>query len=159
MAAAGGVRLVPMTPERFVTWQAYSVAAYADENVKSGRWSEDEALSRSEADFQGLLPRGLETPGHRLWSVVDSADEEVGILWIATDRRPSHAFIYDIEMNPDRRGEGLGTATLLAFEEWCRENGITSIGLHVFGHNEGAWRLYKRMGYVETNVNMEKRLS
>ena len=43
-------------------------------------------------------------------------------------------------------------------EDWCRSNGFTSIGLHVFGHNTGAWQLYKRMGYVETNVSMEKQL-
>jgi RimJ/RimL family protein N-acetyltransferase len=147
-----------MSPERYVTWHAYAVAGYAEENVKSGRWTEDEALSKSEADFQALLPDGLDTAGHELWSVVDTAGDEVGILWIATDRRPAYAFIYDIEMNPDRRGEGFGTAALLALDDWCRSNGITTIGLHVFGHNQGAWRLYQRMGYVETSVQMEKHL-
>jgi len=158
MVGAPRVELAPMSPERYVTWRAYSVAGYAEENVKSGRWTGDEAPSRSEADFSALLPDGLDTAGHELWSVVDTAGDEVGILWVATDRRPGHAFIYDIEMNPDRRGEGFGTATLLALEDWCRANGIDSIGLHVFGHNQAAWRLYKRMGYVETNVQMEKQL-
>lgn len=152
------VALVPMSPERYVTWRAYSVAAYAEENVRSGRWTEDDALSRSEAEFQTLLPDGPDTAGHELWSVVDSAGDEVGILWVATDRKPHGAFIFDIEINPGRRGEGFGTAALLALEDWCRANDISTIGLHVFGHNQGAWRLYKRMGYVETNVNMEKQL-
>jgi GNAT superfamily N-acetyltransferase len=152
------VSLVPMPPERYVTWHAYTVAGYAEENVKSGRWTEDEALSKSEADFQALLPDGPATAGHELWSVVDTDGDEVGVLWVATDRRPGYAFIYDIEMNPDRRGEGFGTAALLALEDWCRDNGITTIGLHVFGHNQGAWRLYQRMGYVETSVQMEKHL-
>ena len=154
----GTVSLVPMSPERYVTWHAYSVAQYAEENVRSGRWTEDEALSKSQADFDSLLPDGLDSAGHVLWSVVDTAGDEVGILWVATDRRPGHAFIYDIEMNPDRRGQGFGTAALLALEDWCRGEGITTIGLHVFGHNSGAWELYKRMGYVETSVQMEKRL-
>lgn len=146
-----------MSPERYVTWRAYSVAGYAEENVKSGRWTEDEALSKSEADFNALLPNGLDTTGHELWSVVDTAGDEAGVLWVATDRRPGYAFIYDIEMNPDRRGGGFGTATLLALDDWCRANGISSIGLHVFGHNQGA-RLYRRLGYVETSVQMEKHL-
>lgn len=152
------VTLVPMSPERYLTWRAYSVASYAEENVKSGRWTEDEALARSQADFNELLPQGAETPGHYLWSVIDTAGDEAGILWVATDRRPNHAYIYDIEMNPDRRGQGLGTATLAALDDWCRANGISTIGLHVFGHNKGAWQLYKRVGYVETSVQMEKRL-
>jgi RimJ/RimL family protein N-acetyltransferase len=61
-------------------------------------------------------------------------------------------------MDPAHRGAGYGTAALLALEDWCRANGFDSIGLHVFGHNEGAWRLYKRLGYTETSVQMEKRL-
>ena len=152
------VSLAPMPPERYVTWHAYSVAGYAEENVKAGHWTEEEALAKAEADFNSLLPAGLDTAGHELWSVIDSTGDEVGILWIATNRRPGHAFIYDIEMNPGRRGEGFGSATLLALEDWCRANGISTIGLHVFGHNEGAWRLYKRMGYRETSIQMEKRL-
>jgi RimJ/RimL family protein N-acetyltransferase len=56
------------------------------------------------------------------------------------------------------RGQGLGTAALAALEEWARARGITTIGLHVFGDNEGAWRLYRRLGYIETSVQMEKRL-
>lgn len=152
------VSLVPMSPERFVTWRVYSVASYAQENVKSGRWTRDEALSRSEADFKSLLPDGLDTAGHYLWSVMDAAGDDAGILWVSTDRRPGYAYIYDIEMNPDRRGQGLGTATLAALDDWCRANEINTIGLHVFGHNQGAWQLYKRMGYVETSVQMEKHL-
>jgi GNAT superfamily N-acetyltransferase len=149
-----------MSPERYVTWHAYSVAGYAEENVRSGRWTQDEALANSEADFKSLLPNGLDTAGHWLWSVQDSMGDgdEVGILWVATDRRPGHAFIYDIEMDPAQRGKGYGSATLLALEGWCREHDITTIGLHVFGHNTGAWQLYKRMGYIETSVQMEKHL-
>ena len=53
-----------MSAERYVTWHAYSVAGYAEENVKSGRWTEDEALSKSEADFKALLPDGLDSAGN-----------------------------------------------------------------------------------------------
>ena len=152
------VSLVPMSVERYVTWHAYSVAAYAEENVKSGRWTEDEALAESQKQFDELLPDGPDSAGNQLWSVVDADGDEVGILWVATDRRPNYAFIYDIEMNPDRRGQGFGTAALEALDDWCRGQGITTIGLHVFGHNRGAWQLYQRMGYVETSVQMEKHL-
>jgi RimJ/RimL family protein N-acetyltransferase len=146
-----------MTPERYVTWRAVAIAGYADENVRAGHWQPEQALSLSEAQFNELLTDGLDTPGQWLWSVVAESGEEVGILWVAR-RREGRAFIYDIEMNPAHRGAGYGTAALLALEDWCRANGFGSIGLHVFGHNEGAWRLYKRLGYIETSVQMEKQL-
>ena len=151
------VSLVPMSQERYVTWRAYSVAGYADENVRAGHWQPEQALSLSEGQFSQLLPDGLATPGHWLWSVIADSGDEVGILWVAR-RREGQAFIYDIEMDPAQRGAGYGTAAMLALEEWCRENGFSVIGLHVFGHNEGAWRLYKRLGYKETSVQMEKHL-
>ena len=146
-----------MSPERYATWRAHAVADYAAENAKAGHWEPEQALAQSEAQFNELLPNGLDTDGHWLWSVVAESGDEVGMLWIAR-RREGHAFIFDIEMNADRRGEGFGTAAMVALEDWCGANGFGSIGLHVFGHNEGAWRLYKRLGYVETSVQMEKQL-
>jgi RimJ/RimL family protein N-acetyltransferase len=152
------VHLVPMGESDYVPWRERAIREYAADNVRSGRWTQTEALARSAAQFDEMLADGPNTTGHYLWTVRDAAGGDVGILWVATDRRPGHVFIYDIEIDESRRGGGLGTATLAALEHWCRANGISSIGLHVFGHNEGAWRLYRRMGYVETNINMEKRL-
>jgi GNAT superfamily N-acetyltransferase len=152
------VRLEPMTPATYEEWRDRSITGYAAENVRSGRWTADEALAEATQQFLELLPDGIATARQFLWTVGAEDGSDVGILWVGTERRPGQAFIYDIEMAESRRGEGFGTATLLALEDWCRANGISSVGLHVFGHNEGAWRLYKRMGYSETSVQMEKRL-
>lgn len=148
-----------MTDEEYSAWLARTIPEYAAENVATGRWTEEESLAKSEREFDDLLPGGRSTPGHELWTVRDGNGADVGILWVAhLERRPGHAFIYDIWIAPERRGEGFGSGALAALEEWARDNGITSIGLHVFGHNEGARRLYRRLGYVETNVQMEKQL-
>jgi GNAT superfamily N-acetyltransferase len=147
-----------MTDAAYTAWRDQSVREYAAEHVKSGGWTAEEAPAKAEAQFAQILPEGSATPGQFLWTVRDSAGDDVGILWVGTERRRGHAFIYDIEMAGDRRGQGLGTAAMLALEQWARSNGIATIGLHVFGHNTGAWQLYKRLGYVETSVQMEKRL-
>ncbi len=152
------IELVPMSGEEFDAWRDHSIREYAADHVRSGNWSEEESIGRATAEFATLLPNGAQSPNHYVWSVRDTRGESVGILWVATDRLPGQAFIYDIEMVEQRRGEGFGTAALLALDAWAREHGITSILLHVFAHNTGAWQLYKRLGYVETNVNMEKRL-
>src|SRR5690348_62613 len=117
-----------MTPERYVTWRAFSVAGYAEDNVKSGRWSEAEALAQSEAAFEHYLPQGLDTSNHVLWSVIDSSGDDVGMLWLGLDRQPGMGFIYDIEINPERQRQGYGTAALLALDDWCRANGVSAIG-------------------------------
>jgi ribosomal protein S18 acetylase RimI-like enzyme len=152
------VELIPMSDDAYLKWRDHSVREYAAENVKSGRWTSEEALSKAESQFQQLLPDGPATTGQFLWTIRDAASADVGILWVGTEQRPGHAFIYDIEIADERRGEGLGTAAMLALEEWARARGFATIGLHVFGHNVGAWQLYKRLGYTETNIQMEKRL-
>lgn len=147
-----------MTEAAYLAWRDKGVREYAAEHVKSGGWTAEEAPAKAEAQFVQILPRGLATPGQFLWTVRDAHGADAGILWVGTEHRPGHAFIYDIEIADDRRGQGLGSAAMLALEDWARSNGIATIGLHVFGHNTGAWQLYKRLGYVETNVQMEKRL-
>lgn len=152
------IDLVPLTDAEFAAWRERAVIEYAAEHVRTGHWAEADAIERSADEFNRLLPDGARTAGHFLWTIRPTDGQPVGVLWVDTQRRPSQAFIYDIEISDDQRGAGYGTAALLALEHWARARGITSIGLHVFGHNTGAWRLYRRLGYVETNVNMEKRL-
>lgn len=153
------VHLEPISEAAYLAWRERVVADYAADQITSGRWTADDALARSLQQIDELLPSGRATPGHELWTIRDTAGADVGVLWLATQTgRPGHAFIYDIEIEKERRGQGLGRATLEALDEWARANGISSIGLHVFGHNAVARHLYRSVGYVETNVQMEKRL-
>jgi len=152
------VRLDPMSEADYRSWRERAVAAYAADHVAAGNWTAEESLARSEAEFRQYLPEGLSSPGQYLWTVRADDGSGVGILWVGTQRRPGQAFIYDIEIDDSRRGQGFGKAAMLALEDWARSNGIASIALHVFGHNETARRLYRGLGYVETNVNMQKDL-
>jgi ribosomal protein S18 acetylase RimI-like enzyme len=56
------------------------------------------------------------------------------------------------------RGRGYGRAAPEALEPLAISLGYGSIGLHVFGDNEVARRLYRSAGYAETDVSMLKRL-
>jgi ribosomal protein S18 acetylase RimI-like enzyme len=47
---------------------------------------------------------------------------------------------------------------LAELENVAREKGVEKIGLHVFGHNAAARALYQKVGYIETNVNMSKKI-
>ena len=73
-------------------------------------------------------------------------------------RREGAAFIWDIAIVAEYRGRGYGRAALQALEPLVRELGYDSIGLHVFGDNEVARQLYRSVGYMETDVSMQKRL-
>lgn len=161
MTARSGAtaRLVPMTPEIYEAWVGRTIVEYAAGHVDAGNWTAEEAPARAKAQFDELLPNGLGTEGQHLWSIRDEEDRHVGILWVGPwIRRTDAVFIYDIAIEPEARGHGLGQAALEALHEWARQQGYARVGLHVFGSNDVARRLYLRTGYVETDVQMEKRL-
>lgn len=155
------VRLLPITDAAYQDYVAVSVKEYAEDHIRDGQWSPAEALEKSANELAQLLPDGVKTPNHYLFTVVDADSQPIGMVWYMVRSRPqgTDAFIYDIRMHENARGQGYGTATLKAVEEDATLRGATSISLHVFGHNEGAFRLYQRVGYRVTNINMTKELS
>ena len=155
------VELRPMTKAEFADYRAYAARNYADEKVRAGNWSAEEATRLAEETLDMLLPEGVATPEHHLFTIEGDDGTPVGRLWLAerieanADR---HAFVYEILIFNDYRRQGYGRAAMAAAEAKARELGLDKIKLHVFGHNTAARALYADLGYAETNVMMEKRL-
>ncbi len=57
------------------------------------------------------------------------------------------------------RSHGLGTLMAEAFNSWCRKKGIGHVSIMVSAKNKRAARLYRRMGYREYNIILEKKLA
>lgn len=155
------VQLVPMIEEAFHAFLAQAVPDYADEHIRSGDWSADDAVERSAAEFHSLLPDGITTPGHYLFTIYDPALQQgVGMLWFA-ERGPEGnrtAFVYNLWIDEPFRRRGYATQAFLAMEPYARALGLNAIALHVFGHNQAAQALYAKLGYCVTNVMMKKTL-
>lgn len=155
------IHLVPMTETDFQIYYDQAVAEYAEEHIKSGSWSEEEAYENSKRQYQDLLPDGVATPNQYLYTLTDATTQTpVGILWFALQSQAGQktAFIYDIAIDPAFRRKGYATQALTALEEKVRSDGVQQVRLHVFGHNQGAQALYERLGYVATNILMAKSL-
>jgi ribosomal protein S18 acetylase RimI-like enzyme len=153
--------LVPMSIEAYAHYVEVAVSAYAKDNVKSGRWPEEGALVRSQADFDSSLPQGLETPNNYLFEIkTTETGPPVGVLWFAIEEKHGHrsAFVYDIEIKPEFRRQGHASTAFNAMEVIVRELGVADIGLHVFAHNPNAQALYNRLGYKVRSINMLKNL-
>lgn len=146
--AAPEVTVLPMTPERFTSFAAASEAAFADDLVASGRYSPEDAAVESHRQMVQELPDGIASAGQELF-VAEVDGVEVGVLWLGMRTRGGrpHAFVLDIEVGAEHRRRGYGRAMMLAAEREAVRLGAESIGLHVFGFNAAAIRLYESLGY------------
>jgi ribosomal protein S18 acetylase RimI-like enzyme len=155
------ISLIPMTESDFQRYCERAVAEYAEEHVRSGRWSEEEAYEQARRQYQELLPQGVATPNHFLYTLTDASSQTaVGMLWFALQPQAGKqiAFIYDVAIEPAFRRKGYATQAFEALEQQVRAHGAQQIRLHVFGHNHQARALYEKLGFVATNIMMAKSL-
>ena len=151
--------LTPMPPPSFARYRDSAAKGYADDNVAAGRWPEAGALQRSYDDFDESLPQGLDTPDNYIFEIRDEVTNTiVGEIWFAIVVKNGirSAFVYDLEVHPEFRRQGHARAAFIALEPLVESLGLSSIGLHVFGHNPVAQALYSSLGYGVTGINMRK---
>ncbi len=104
--------------------------------LASPRGAETEAEPEAEA----------ETVGGYLYGRMEGRD------WnLLLDR---HAALHDIVVEPEARGHGVGEALVSRFLEIARERGLPRAVLHSASPNLGAQKLFARLGFRPTMVEM-----
>jgi ribosomal protein S18 acetylase RimI-like enzyme len=153
------VRLRPIRAGEFPAFAAASRDGYAEGIELHGGQTHEAAQRKADEDMAAVLPRGLETPGHRIFAL-EADGVVVGRLWLAERDSVGRKvlYIYDISIEPQHQGHGYGRAAMTLAEGVARELGLARIELNVFGGNEVARGLYRSLGYVETAVHMGKDL-
>lgn len=85
-------------------------------------------------------------------------DHPIGViyLWLEDaeepelrEHLPGTPILTHLEIHPDHRGGGAGTALIQAAERRLRMLGFKQVALAVEIDNDGAARLYKRLGYED----------
>jgi RimJ/RimL family protein N-acetyltransferase len=152
------IRLVPMTASEYDSFMENLIREYAADHVRTGQWTAEEGPAKAREETRELLPEGVATPNHYLFTIVgDPTGEKLGAIWLAVE--PRGGFIYDLLILEPYRRRGYAEEAMHRIEDVAREKGVSKISLHVFGDNLGARKLYAKLGYAETNVVMAKSLS
>lgn len=148
------VRLDQMNSEEFQKYLSFAIKHFADEQIKSGNWEPEEAISKATQEYERLLPEGKDTDNNYLFTIRDGS-KEVGMIWLAQIKNEK-GFIYDIKIWEGNQGKGYGKKAMQEIEILAKKFGLKDIGLHVFAHNNKARGLYEKLGYIEKNIKMEK---
>jgi ribosomal protein S18 acetylase RimI-like enzyme len=154
------VELRDMTEREYAVFRPRLEADYGANIAAAGAMPEADARRKAAADLDRLLPQGLRTPGHLVWTAFDGTDP-VGHLWLQLQPRSDglHAFGFDFAVREDLRRRGYGRAVAVAAGRACRERGVRSVGLSVFGFNAAARGLYAQLGFTLTGQTMAKPLT
>ena len=146
-----------MKDSQFQIYVTKAISSYASELIKSGEVPEKMADMEAKKAFYGLLPEGTKTLNQFLFNIVHENQQIIGMIWYGL-RPHQEGFIYDFEIDEVHRGKGYGKEALILLEAHAKSLGINKLGLRVFGHNENAYALYKKMGYIPYSINMSKEI-
>lgn len=155
------VHLRNMTISEFDVFKIDTISEYAKEQIAAGEWDLAGSDEKSRLVFEKMLPRGLATPNHYLWSIVNTElDTVIGTVWIQNRHRGEKrtAHVLNIVIFRPYRRMGYARQAMLLVEDRMRSQGADELTLHVFGHNESALNLYRSLDFKIIEISMAKAL-
>jgi ribosomal protein S18 acetylase RimI-like enzyme len=151
-------RLRPLRADEIAEYVPRAKSAYAEELREHLHLDAEAASARAERSAAEAFPGGEVGTGHWLFAVEDGEGTRVGVLWLGEpfDGEAGSLWVYDIEIDAEHRGRGLGRDTMLLAEQEARRLGRRRIKLNVFARNAVARALYLSLGFEEMAIEMSK---
>jgi ribosomal protein S18 acetylase RimI-like enzyme len=149
-----------MREEEYAGYLERAKRRYREDIVANGGLLPGVAREKAEADYARILPDGLATAGAAVL-VVEHDGSPAGVVFFAEREQFGRraAWLYEITIDPELRGRGIGRRAMELLEDEVRARGLQRIELNVFGGNEVARGLYRSLGYAERAVVMDKDLT
>lgn len=155
------VQFSAMTEDDYQRFFVWAIDDYAEQQIKAGAWPKDHAKALAKKTFEALLPHGLTSPHQYLYMIQRKEDGvQVGQVWWGIQEQEDKRFatLNDFHIFKEYRRQGYGNAALQEMEQRLLMEGLDKVFLHVFGHNEAARAMYRKLGYLERNITMVKDL-
>jgi ribosomal protein S18 acetylase RimI-like enzyme len=156
------VRLRPLHDDELRSFLDGLHDEYVEELVEDASMSREDAEAKASSDHAALFPDRKPQPDHHMYVVERETGEPVGHLFWAKRQAPgstSRAFLYQIYIGEPFRGRGYGRQAMALLEEEVRSEGLPGIDLNVWGGNDLARSLYRRLGFEERAIFMSKELA
>lgn len=145
LAVASHVIFSKASDKDAILLQSQIISFYSQELLKAGLFSD--RASALKAAKEEVLQGAIDTPEDFLYVTTDACkDSHFGYISYSIDAQT--AYIQSFYLDEKYRRQGLGKQTLYSLEDELREKGINTIKLYVFAHNQAAFSLYQKTGYV-----------
>lgn len=152
------INFSPMTNDDLAAYLRKSIPEYAYDQVQAGNWSSTEAINRSRAEFDQMIPQGLETPNAVLVNVLMNAETKIGMMWYYIDPEKPVPTIYllDFFLFPQFKSKGLEKSVLNGLEDAAKAGGARRIELQIFAHRANDLKMYLESGFSQTSILLAK---
>ncbi|MFF3099804.1 GNAT family N-acetyltransferase [Viridibacillus arvi] len=151
------IKLEKLNNQEFEKYLDFMIPNYAKEISSNYTLSLDKAIEESEMMMQGIFSNGLSTEGQFLYNIWDTdVKTKIGVLWYSVNTEIDRAYLYHIYIEEAYRKKGYGTRVLEELQIRVKELGMNSLALSVFGSNDAAVNLYKKLGYTTSSISMHK---
>lgn len=144
--------------EEFDDYYNHKVHRYAKALQENMLVTEKEALEKAKIHMNRFLPQSFHTPDHFIFNLIKE-ENKIGFIWLYVLKEKNSAYLYDIFIQEQYRGNGLGKDAIKVVENWLNQFNIVHFDLHVFGNNKNALRLYEKLGFEVTSIYMRKKLT
>lgn len=144
-----------MNEKDYQDYMHFMLPDYAQDIATHFLISLETATEEAKQQMEKLLPDGEQTEGHYFYHV-KKENEIAGYLWYNVNAKENKAYLYHIFILEPFRKQGIAKVALTFFEEEAKKLEATSLGLNVFGSNENALQLYKKLGYFPAAISMNK---
>lgn len=102
---------------------------------------------------ENTLIQGLKDPSIIIY-ILEKDNKAIGSATVQLKKELSLAYIYDIAILKEYRGQGLGSYLLQSCIKGLKEKNIDIASLSVTGDNERALELYKKIGFKEVDIDL-----
>jgi ribosomal protein S18 acetylase RimI-like enzyme len=120
--------------------------------------------ANADEGYAWFLGEQLKDEGNAVVLVAEQDDDVVGYVYAALEPiswkelREACGFIHDVAVDERARRHGLATALIEAAMKWLSDRGAPRVVLGTAEQNEPAQRLFERLGFRRTMVEMTREL-
>jgi ribosomal protein S18 acetylase RimI-like enzyme len=120
--------------------------------------------ANADEGYAWFLGEQLKDEGNAVVLVAEEEDDIVGYVYAALEPiswkelRDACGFIHDVAVDERARRHGTGSALVEAAMTWLKDRGAPRVVLGTAEQNEPAQRLFERLGFRRTMVEMTREL-
>lgn len=151
------VKLHALDNISYIDFMARLQDRYAKDRMQSNLLSEQKAKEFTQDQWATFLPEGQTTEGHFFFKLITASDNmQIGESWLFINYSNQSAYIFELFLEANLRGKGLGKSSLYALEQFAKSEGANTLGLNVFATNDIAKSLYTSFGFRDVSTDMIK---